>query len=564
MTVNAGAPRQTAAATLPPIPIRRRIYGFGSIYGKTIRDSRLAFIIAAGLLGGMALVMGAAIATIFPTVESRLEVGALFSSIPASLNRLFANTDLLGSLVGTLGGYVTYKYGMIFALGAALWSILALSGTLAGEARRGSLDIVAVAPFGKRRIALEKLAAHLTLLWLAMLIMALATTVSSNVFGDAPLGDSISLVSSLGFAAWIGALAMFFGGLALMLSPLLGRAGAAGVAGIAMIAAWLINGFNVSALFFLSPYAWTFNHIPLVGIYDWAPVVLVGVVGLLFMAVGIELFQRRDLGVTVGLSLPSTPSVILGVRGPTTRALGDQLPRALAWGLGMGLLGIIFASFAGVLADQVSGVSGIEDTFAVLFPGVDFNSVGGWLQLYAEILFIAAGFAGATFVSKWAADENDGRLEEILSVPMSRSRWVITGGIAALVAVALMTVVFAAGIAIGAASSGLSGGDAVLGTAALGLFAAAVVGIGFAVGGVWRTSLAAEIAAIFVVVTYLIGLIGPALQLPDWFNNLALTNHYGQPMVGNWDIWGVVASIVIAVGGILIGAWGVTRRDVSK
>ena len=27
---------------------------------------------------------------------------------------------------------------------------------------------------------------------------------------------------------------------------------------------------------------------------------------------------------------------------------------------------------------------------------------------------------------------------------------------------------------------------------------------------------------------------------------------------------GVVASIVIAVGGILIGAWGVTRRDVSK
>ena len=28
------------------------IYGLGSIYGKSIRDSRLAFMIAAGLLGG--------------------------------------------------------------------------------------------------------------------------------------------------------------------------------------------------------------------------------------------------------------------------------------------------------------------------------------------------------------------------------------------------------------------------------------------------------------------------------------------------------------------------------
>ena len=52
---------------------------------------------------------------------------------------------------------MTWKFGSGFALGAGLWSILALSGTLAGEARRGSLDFVAAAPFGKRRIALEKL-----------------------------------------------------------------------------------------------------------------------------------------------------------------------------------------------------------------------------------------------------------------------------------------------------------------------------------------------------------------------------------------------------------------------
>ena len=219
------------AATFPPIPLRRKLYGFGSIYGKTIRDSRLAFIIAAGLLGGMALVMGVAVSSIFPTPAARLEVDALFGSIPESMMSLFGNVELIGSKVGTLGGYVTFKYGAIFALGTAIWSIMALSGTLAGEARRGSLDFVAAAPFGKRRIALEKLAAHLTLLWLAMVILAVMTTFSSNVFGDAALGDQIPLLSSAGFAVWVGFIALFFGGLAFALSPLLGRAGSAGVAG---------------------------------------------------------------------------------------------------------------------------------------------------------------------------------------------------------------------------------------------------------------------------------------------------------------------------------------------
>jgi hypothetical protein len=33
-------------------------------------------------------------------------------------------------------------------------------------------------------------------------------------------------------------------------------------------------------------------------------------------------------------------------------------------------------------------------------------------------------------------------------------------------------------------------------------------------------------------------------------------------MVGRWDPVGIVACLVIAVGGIAIGAWGMTRRDI--
>jgi ABC-2 type transport system permease protein len=247
-----------------------------------------------------------------------------------------------------------------------------------------------------------------------------------------------------------------------------------------------------------------------------------------------------------------------------SRAFGEQLPRALAWGFGMGVMGALLASLAGGFAKQLGGEAGLMTTFSTIFPGYDFATAGGWLQLYVVLFYVAAGFAGATFVSKWASDETDGRLEEILSVPLSRARWVVAGGVAAILAVVLATVVVALGIGLGASAGGATAGDAMVGTASLGLFAIAIVGVGVAIGGLWRTSLAAEIAAVVVVATYLIDLLAPALKLPDWFHQLALTAHFGQPMLGQWDVAGVVACLVVGIGGILLGAWGLGRRDVAR
>src|SRR3989304_8679340 len=151
----------------PAPPPRTPLSAFGSIYGKTLRDSRLAFIIAAGPLGGMSLLIGVAGSSVFPSPATRLEVDKLIGSMPPSMVNLFGKPEKLG----TIGGYMSWKYGAIFALGTALWSILALSSTLAGEASRGSLDFVAAAPVGKRRVALEKLAAPPTMLGLALAVL---------------------------------------------------------------------------------------------------------------------------------------------------------------------------------------------------------------------------------------------------------------------------------------------------------------------------------------------------------------------------------------------------------
>jgi ABC-2 type transport system permease protein len=554
------ADARTRIVAVQPIPRLSRIYGFGSIYGKTIRDSRLAFIIAAGLLGGLALVMGAAISTVFPTPESRLEIDKLIGGMPPQM------VDFFGKPVGlgTLGGYMTWKYGLVFVLATSLWSILGLSSTLAGEASRGSLDLVATTPFGKRRIAIEKVAAHLTMLVLALAVFAALTIASSNAFGDPALGDQISPISAVGFALWLGLTALFFGGLAFALAPLLGRAGAAGVSGIALAVLWTVNGMDIEPLAALSPFQWTENHVALVGMYDWPALGLVGLVAAAFLAIGVELFARRDLGVTIGVGLPQLPEFLLGVRGPIGRAFADQLPRALAWGIGLAVMGAMIASLVGPMSAQLAGDTNLLQVLKMVFPDFELNAAAGFLQLFVELFVIAAGFAAATLVSKWASDETSGRLEEVLTTPMTRARWVVAGAIAAFVGNALVSLLFALGVAGGAASGGATAGSALLGSFSLGLYGAALIGVGIAIGGLWRTSLAAELVALLVVATFLIDLLAPPLNLPEWFHQLALTAHFGRPMMGDWDPVGIVACLVLAVGGVALGAWGMARRDVAR
>jgi len=130
-----------------------------------------------------------------------------------------------------------------------------------------------------------------------------------------------------------------------------------------------------------------------------------------------------------------------------------------------------------------------------------------------------------------------------------------------MVGVVVFTVIAMVGIAVGAVIAGSEIATPVVGTIVLGLYAAALGGIGIAVGGLFGTSYAGPFVALFTILTWFVGIIGPALKLPDIFHELALTSHYGFTMLGQWDPVGIVASIVLAVGGILVGAWGFQRRD---
>jgi ABC-2 type transport system permease protein len=200
-----------------------------------------------------------------------------------------------------------------------------------------------------------------------------------------------------------------------------------------------------------------------------------------------------------------------------------------------------------------------------VFPGINYASAGGFLQLlFVELGVIFAGLAAATFVGAWASDETSGRLEMLLATPLQRVRWAVAGGIGSLVAVGLFVALSAAGIGIGVSTAGEDVITPIAGSLILGVYAAALVGIGVAVGGLFGTRFAAPFVVVFVFVTWFVQFAGGLLKLPDLVMQLALTSHYGQTFVGVWDVGGVAVSAALALAGIAIGAWGVARRDLRS
>jgi ABC-2 type transport system permease protein len=552
----------TAAA--PHVPFTSRIYGLGSVFGKTLRDARVGVVVVAALLGGIVMIGGATMASTYGTPETRLELATLSRSMPPVLTGLYGNP--VG--VDTLGGFLSWHYGAYFALLAGLWSILALSSTLAGEARRGSLDFAVATPRARRSIALEKVAGHVVALGVAMAILALAAWATGAAFAKMP-GDPIAPDAAIAFAVGLGLKALIAGSIAFALAPLLGRGAAAGIAGALMLASYVIQSYRAVVPAFDSAagaswLSWSSGHIPLAGQTDWPAVALIGLVSAALLAIGIEAFARRDVGVTIAVPAPAMPRWILGVRGPLGRSFGDLLPTALAWGIGLGLYGLVMATSSRAMADAITSSEGLAETVRAMVPGIDMTTTAGFLQLaFTEIGFILVGLAAATLVASRSSDETVGRLELQLATPLTRARWAVASTLAAWLAIAVFTALLGAAIAVGVAAAGEDPVAPVLGTLVLALYGCALTGIGVAVAGVTRASLAAPVVLAFAIGTFLVDLLAPALRLPGWVGQLALTAHLGEPMVGTWDPVGVAACLAIAIGGLVIGAWGMARRDIG-
>lgn len=554
-----------ARGATPGVPLAKALLGLGSVFGKTLRDSRTAILIVAALLGVMVLAGGGTMATTYGTPQARAELGAMSRDMPELLRGFYGDPVN----VDRLGGFISWHYGAYFALMAGLWSLLALSSTLAGEARRGNLDLTAATPHARRVIGLQKVGGHVAALAIGMAIVALLTWLTGTVFGTMP-DDAIDPAAAVAFAVGLGVRALVAGSLAFALAPLIGRGASAGIAGGLMVAGYVAYGYRTVVPAFDSVagftwWAWTADHIPLAGSYDWGGIGLTAAVAVVLLAIGVEGFARRDIGVTLKVPTPPVPAALLGVRGPLGRAFGDTLPGAFWWAIGLGIYGVAMAAASRSMIDLLATSPEMALIFRTLIPGIDITTAAGFLQLaFADLGFVLVGLAVTMLVGGRWSDESEGRLELHLTTPLTRQGWVAVSGVGVGMGVVLITVVLGGAIGLGVASAGQDPVTPMTGTLVLGLYGLALTGIGMAAGGIAGPAAAARVVAAVTIGTFLLDTLAPILRLPDWVAQLALTTHLGEPMIGRWDEAGVGASLALAVVGLAAGAWGMSRRDIAR
>ena len=563
-----GGRPMTAEASVLTRPGRwARVAGLGSVYGKTVRDSRRAALVFGGVAALFMFGTGApyGFAPEFSTVELRQAFVAGITRCRSSC----AGSSASRSTSRFMGGFLSWRVGNFLPAMLGLWPVIALSGTLAGEAAKGSLDLLVSTPQGRRAVALQKLAGHVTAVIGAMLILAVGIWVVGAAFGHLP-GDEIPMTAALGQVVMYGLMMLAVGGVAFATAPFVGRTRAAAFGLIALFGSYLLYSYAslsplIETLSRLSFFSWTAGHRPMAGVTDWPAIAALAAVDLVLFAVGIWAFSRRDLGSFANVGWLRLPSLPAGTRGPFSRQLSDRAGIAIAWGLGIGLYGMVIVASATAFSAMIKDLPQIGAIIEAIYPGLDLTQPSAVLQLtfFAFGSFIM-GLAGATFLAGWASDEGRRRLEMVLSTRRSRASWAIWSSLGVLAAIGLMTAVI--GILTGVAVA-TQGGDVVgpvAGCAVLGLASAAFASVGLAAGGLVRTSLAAGVTAFLVIGTILIDTLGAALKLPGWVLDLSLYRHLGQPMAGTYDPVGIVAAAIVVVGGVAACAFGLTRRDIGR
>jgi ABC-2 type transport system permease protein len=543
-----------------------RLFGLGSVFGKTLRDSRRTAFVLGLVVAVILIVTGAAIAAEFDTAEKRLAIAAQMLALPAVFQ------GMLGEMIAIerLGGFLSWRTINFLPLILGIWTVVAMSGLLAGELARGSLDFVATTPVSRARLAAEKVGGFVLALAVTVALFAVGAYVTIAAFGTLP-SDPVGVDAVLAHAVWLFAMALVPGALAFAAGSFLGRGGALAIGGIGLFASWIVSGYASSVSFFedlqpLSYFALTAGHRPIAGVWDWPSVALIGGIAIGLLVVGVAAFMRRDLVVPAGgrLRLPTLP---IFLADPFTRGLGERLPASVLWGAGLGLFGLIISFSVDEFVEALSGIPQILELIRNFFPDADILSAGGFLQLafFSEaILFVSV--ATAVLVAGWASDESERRLEMVLSTPTGRGAWAIRSTLAVMVGIVVMTALLIVGVILGTSTQAAAGdvGSVAIGVSVLALYAMALAGIGLGVGGLVRPNLAAPVTLVVALTFFLWDLIGSIVALPEEVLDLALNRHLGQPILGEFDWPGMAACAILAIGGIVVCAIGMRRRDIGR
>jgi ABC-2 type transport system permease protein len=542
-----------------------------SIFLKTLRDYRVA-ILGWGIGMGLVVISPmASVAALVTTPQAREQLVSLAAS--------FAwNADPIK--VDTIGGYATFKIGFFIFL-IAIWPLLVGSRMLRGEEDRGSMDVLLSLPRPRLNVALEKLAA----MWTALFVMGVLIGLLAYA-GGAKFGADFGLGGGLLYGLNLALICAVFGSVALLISQFTQEPGPAAGSTAGLLVFFIVldmvhrlapNSDWISRLSPIYYYNLSKPLIPSYGTNAGAMIFQLALAAILGGA-AIWLFVRRDVGGTVPLPrwlrLPERqasrvlPIGDWSLGSVYTRSMGMIAMPTFWWTLGIAAFAAFMVYAVQLLETKMSSLLSGSPAFSTLIKNLGGGNASVNSGLLSAMFFFLPLFLMAfavTQVNGWSADEQDGRLELVLTTPQSRMA-VLLGRFAALAtATIVISVVTLLASAAAAAVAGLTVDEghlvaAVLGAIPLGLL---IASIGYLASGWLRTAAETGLLSFVLAAWFFISFIGPELKLPDATLRLSAFYYYGTPLLNGLQPASVLGVLAVAAVALVLGTMRFARKDIG-
>ncbi|MGA3030376.1 MAG: ABC transporter permease [Candidatus Limnocylindrales bacterium] len=260
-----------------------------NVFTKTIRDLRWpTFWVALGM-GAMT----GYFCLLFPTYAKIIDLNSILEKMGPAAKLMGASLGDASTLIGFL--HIELFSMILPALMVAFAAGMA-SGFTAGEESRGTIDVLLSYPVSRRRLVLEKsLAVVLGCIVAAVVVLVFAlggAALSASPLPADRLAAALVMVVLLGLA---------FGAIALAISAATGnRAASIGIAVALMVAMYLVDALanivdSLGAVRPISLFRYYMGNDPLRNGISLADAGVLAAVAIVFLALSVVLFERRDL-----------------------------------------------------------------------------------------------------------------------------------------------------------------------------------------------------------------------------------------------------------------------------
>jgi ABC-2 type transport system permease protein len=250
--------------------------------------------------------------------------------------------------------------------------------------------------------------------------------------------------------------------------------------------------------------------------------------------------------------------------------LSDRRRSVWAWGVPLGLMSaFIVAIFPSVETSISKAVEGYPQGLKEAFGIGELSNVEQYLhaEMLSLIVPLALGYLAVRAVASGLTGASEtGRLDILLSAPVSRTRLVAAGFLATAVELAAVLLVTGVLTGIGSilAGAGLAAGPATAGFANVWPLALLFAGLGIVAAGFsLRTSVVTGSVAGVLVAMYVLDLVGRLDPDLSGVRCLSVFKYYGNAIEEGIDPLAFAGVTLVACLLAAIGAWLFERRDLA-